>query len=239
MAKEGDSGDGGEGRDPGRREPVRGASLRPSRRLAGGLRHGIGAPATGGPWSEVTTKPYNSDNLNYSDTVNSNSGGGWARQRPHHRAGVGRLTLYMGAADGGVWRSTDGGKNWTPMSDHLASTSVGALAVNPADHSVWLGTGEANTSADSYAGVGVYRSGDHGATWHKVGATRSTAAWSPSSRSTAAATSTRPPARACSVARRARPSRRRGPGAEARHADPVRAFTYHERRGRAPRHARA
>ena len=127
---------------------------------------------TGGPWSEVTTKPYNSDNLNFADVVISNSGGGSGLV-------TGRITalatdggyLYTGAADGGVWRSTNAGKTWTPMSDHLASTSVGALAVNPADHSVWLGTGESNTSADSYAGVGVYRSGDHGATWHKVGGT--------------------------------------------------------------------
>jgi hypothetical protein len=125
---------------------------------------------TGGSWSEVTTQPYNADDLNFSDIVNSNSGAGWGLVS-------GRITalatdgayLYTGAADGGVWRSTNGGKSWTPVSDRLASLSVGALTVNPADHSVWLGTGEANTSSDSYAGVGVFRSSDHGTTWRKVG----------------------------------------------------------------------
>ena len=46
---------------------------------------------------------------------------------------------------------------WSPLTDGLPSLSIGALAVNPADGSVWVGTGEANTSQDSYAGIGVYR----------------------------------------------------------------------------------
>jgi len=46
--------------------------------------------------------------------------------------------------------------------------AIGALAVDPADHSIWVGTGEPNTSADSFAGDGVFRSADAGKTWHPV-----------------------------------------------------------------------
>jgi hypothetical protein len=174
VAKDGDSGGGTEGKEEIQEGANQFAEPRfgPPGALQAAFDTASALPATGGAWAEVTNKPYNSDNLNYADVVISNAGGGSGLV-------TGRITalatdggyLYTGAADGGVWRSTDGGKNWTPMSDHLASTSVGALAVNPADHSVWLGTGESNTSADSYAGVGVFRSGDHGVTWHKVGGT--------------------------------------------------------------------
>jgi len=74
-----------------------------------------------------------------------------------------------GAAAGGVWRSTNGGRNWTPVFDQQNDLSIGALAIDPADHSIWVGTGEANTSQDSFTGNGVYRSADHGRTWQLVG----------------------------------------------------------------------
>ena len=47
--------------------------------------------------------------------------------------------------------------------------SIGSIAVNPADHSVWVGTGEANTNADSYGGQGVFRTSNGGASWSRVG----------------------------------------------------------------------
>lgn len=78
--------------------------------------------------------------------------------------------VYIGAAQGGIWRSTNNGATWTPLSDTLASTAVGAIAVvppatagNPA--TIYLGTGESSGSCDSYAGVGLYKSVDGGATW--------------------------------------------------------------------------
>jgi hypothetical protein len=129
-------------------------------------------PVVGGPWTEVTTKQYDSDAHGYRDPVWSNSGGG---------AGLvgGRVTalaadgtvLYGGAADGGVWKSTNGGTSWTPLTDDAPTLSIGALAVNPADHALWVGTGEANTSSDSYAGTGVLISTDGGQTFTRVGGT--------------------------------------------------------------------
>src|SRR5881628_3596971 len=47
-------------------------------------------------------------------------------------------TLWAGAADGGVWKSTNGGNSWTPKFDTQGSLSIGAIAINPADQSVWV-----------------------------------------------------------------------------------------------------
>jgi photosystem II stability/assembly factor-like uncharacterized protein len=79
-------------------------------------------------------------------------------------------TIYAGGALGGVLKSTDGGDTWTPISDAVPSLSVGDLALDPNDPSIlYFGTGEANSSGDSYAGTGVYRTTDSGSTWEFVG----------------------------------------------------------------------
>ncbi|HEX3122023.1 MAG TPA: hypothetical protein VHQ21_01885 [Rhodanobacteraceae bacterium] len=65
--------------------------------------------------------------------------------------------VYVGAAQGGVYRSLDGGATWTPIFDAAQSLAIGALTLDPATGSLWVGTGEANGSGDSFAGVGLYR----------------------------------------------------------------------------------
>jgi hypothetical protein len=66
--------------------------------------------------------------------------------------------LYVGSANGGLYRSLDGGASWTPLMDGALSLAIGAVAIDPADPTrVWVGTGEANESGDSFDGVGVYR----------------------------------------------------------------------------------
>jgi hypothetical protein len=65
--------------------------------------------------------------------------------------------VYVGAAQGGVFRSTDGGTTWTPIFDKAQSLAVGSLTLDTAHNWLWVGTGEANGSADSFAGVGLYR----------------------------------------------------------------------------------
>lgn len=65
--------------------------------------------------------------------------------------------VYVGTAQGGVYRSLDGGATWTPIFDGAVSLAIGALALDTANGWLWVGTGEANLSADSFAGVGLYR----------------------------------------------------------------------------------
>ena len=74
--------------------------------------------------------------------------------------------LWAGAAGGGVWHSPDAGLSWQPLWHDQPSLNVGALAIDPQHpQTLYCGTGEANLSADSHAGVGLYRSVDAGSTW--------------------------------------------------------------------------
>ena len=83
-------------------------------------------------------------------------------------------TYYFGAVAGGVWKTTDGGTYWQPVSDGFFTTSsVGALAVAPSDPNViYAGTGETTIRIDVSHGDGVYRSTDAGRTWTHVGLAR-------------------------------------------------------------------
>ena len=84
-------------------------------------------------------------------------------------------TIYAGAAQGGVWKSTNGGTNWTPLTDSQLSISSGSLAVDPVPGdctgghtgAIYYGTGEENFAFDSFYGAGVLISRDGGATWTK------------------------------------------------------------------------
>jgi photosystem II stability/assembly factor-like uncharacterized protein len=81
--------------------------------------------------------------------------------------------VYLGAAQGGVWKTTDGGTTWTPLTDSQPSLAVGSLAVDPstctaapaACQTIYVGTGEENFAIDSYYGAGVLKSMDGGTTW--------------------------------------------------------------------------
>jgi photosystem II stability/assembly factor-like uncharacterized protein len=67
-------------------------------------------------------------------------------------------TAYIGSAQGGVWRTTNGGTTWTSIFDTAQSLSIGALALAPSDPTkLYVGTGEAHNSADSFFGIGLYR----------------------------------------------------------------------------------
>jgi hypothetical protein len=75
-------------------------------------------------------------------------------------------TLYLGAASGGVWRTTNGGTSWTPVFDAAGTLTIGALLVDPASaNTVWVGTGERQSSCARYFGLGLFRSTDGGATF--------------------------------------------------------------------------
>jgi photosystem II stability/assembly factor-like uncharacterized protein len=81
------------------------------------------------------------------------------------------MTFYFGGTGGGVWKTTDGGSNWLPMSDKDFKTgSVGAIAVSESDSNVvYVGMGESPIRGNLSDGDGVYRSTDAGKSWKSVG----------------------------------------------------------------------
>jgi photosystem II stability/assembly factor-like uncharacterized protein len=78
-------------------------------------------------------------------------------------------TYYVAAATGGVWKTTDAGATWKPITDHL-TCSIGAIAVSQKNPDiVWMGAGEANPRNSVTWGDGVYRSTDGGKSWSHMG----------------------------------------------------------------------
>jgi len=78
--------------------------------------------------------------------------------------------VYLGAADGGILKSIDGMHTWTPVFDETAALSIGDIRIDPNDpNTIWVGTGEANASGDSYPGDGIYKSTDGGTSWTHMG----------------------------------------------------------------------
>ncbi|HQR33655.1 MAG TPA: putative Ig domain-containing protein, partial [Blastocatellia bacterium] len=67
-------------------------------------------------------------------------------------------TVYVGTAQGGVYRTLNGGTSWTAIFDSALSLAIGSIAIAPSDPTiVYVGTGEPNSSCDSFFGVGIYR----------------------------------------------------------------------------------
>ncbi len=81
-------------------------------------------------------------------------------------------TFYMGCSVGGIYKTTNGGDDWTPIFDDVISPSIGDIAISKSNPNIlYVGTGEANASATSGAffGSGVYRTEDAGVTWSQAG----------------------------------------------------------------------
>jgi len=75
-------------------------------------------------------------------------------------------TIYIGAAYGGIWKSTNGGSNWTAKTDNEVSLSTGSITIDPTNTNViYYGTGEATYSGASYYGRGLLKSTNGGDTW--------------------------------------------------------------------------
>src|ERR1017187_5085957 len=77
---------------------------------------------------------------------------------------------YVGAASGGIWKTTDGGVHWQPIFDDQSVSSIGALPVAPSDPIVvWAGTGESFIRSHISMGWGVFKSTDAGRSWSRAG----------------------------------------------------------------------
>ncbi|HEY3381061.1 MAG TPA: hypothetical protein VGK32_04790 [Vicinamibacterales bacterium] len=80
------------------------------------------------------------------------------------------FTFYMGAVNGGVWKTTDAGRTWKPIFDDQPTGSIGAIAVAPSDPNiVYVGSGEGLHRPDLSTGDGIYKSIDAGRTWTHLG----------------------------------------------------------------------
>ena len=77
--------------------------------------------------------------------------------------------FYVGYASGGVWHTTNNGTTFTPVFDSSPTQNVGCLAMDWKTKTLWVGTGEVNSSRSSYAGIGLLKSSDNGANWENVG----------------------------------------------------------------------
>ncbi|HEX5475606.1 MAG TPA: hypothetical protein VFX12_13185 [Vicinamibacterales bacterium] len=78
--------------------------------------------------------------------------------------------FYMGAVNGGVWKSTDYGNTWQPIFDKEPTGSIGAIAVAPSDPNIiYVGSGEGLQRPDLSTGDGIYKSTDAGRTWTHLG----------------------------------------------------------------------
>lgn len=140
------------------------------------------APVRGANWTAIgpTTQALAYDFLSQHENV---SGRVSALAYAPDVDGAGTPALFVGAAGGGVWRSTDftsASPTWTPLTDILAldpytecgAIDVGCIAVDTARHPniIYVGTGEANFSGDSRYGAGILKSSNGGNTWALVGA---------------------------------------------------------------------
>src|SRR4051794_23036699 len=138
------------------------AVVAPAAGLVEARRQAERMPTFGGSWNEVTDKPFLNDPI----PRGANYGVG-------HYIITGRMTaftstsdaVYAGSASGGVWRTTDKGVTWQPVNAGLPRLAIGALATDPSDGSVWVGTGEANNASENQYGVGVYRLARGTDTW--------------------------------------------------------------------------
>lgn len=77
--------------------------------------------------------------------------------------------FYVGYASGGVWHTVNNGTTFTPILDSSNTQNVGDIAVHWPTRTIYVGTGENNASRSSYAGIGLLKSTDNGATWENIG----------------------------------------------------------------------
>ncbi|MBL0134112.1 MAG: hypothetical protein IPP79_08900 [Chitinophagaceae bacterium] len=77
--------------------------------------------------------------------------------------------FYLAYASGGLWYTTNNGQSFTPVFDSQDILTIGDVAVNWKTRTIWLGTGEVNSSRSSYAGIGIYKSNNNGKSWEYLG----------------------------------------------------------------------
>jgi hypothetical protein len=133
---------------------------------------GKAAPATASQWTQIGSAPLRIDPFVGGGAVDPNllfqgtgPDSGLVADIAVSPAGGSDSVAYIAPDDGGVWKTTDGGTSWTPLTDSMPSNSIGALALDPANPSiVYAGTGSPDNNGFMKA-VGIYRSANGGASW--------------------------------------------------------------------------
>jgi len=118
------------------------------------------APASTPSWTSIGPQPVNTP---YTDPVVAGRVSAMAVVPGSNN------TVYLGGAQGGIWKTADGGTTWTALTDTGPTLAVGSIALDPSNSSnVYVGTGEENFSGDSYYGAGILKSTDAGTTWTQM-----------------------------------------------------------------------
>ena len=161
------------------------------------------SPALATPWTELGPSGVPADALVAGESTGATTGTIYSGRAtaiavsPTCKQGGSGCTVFIGAAGGGVWKTTNAlaaTPTWTPSNTGIPSNAIGSIAFDPNDASgntLYVGTGEPNGSGDSEAGVGLYKSTNGGSSWSLVaGSTANTApcASNPSSLTCAVAT---------------------------------------------------
>ncbi len=79
------------------------------------------------------------------------------------------IEFYVAYASGGLWYTNNNGTTYTSISDNAPTQNMGDIAVNWDDRTIWVGTGESNSSRSSYSGIGILKSTNNGKTWEHTG----------------------------------------------------------------------
>jgi hypothetical protein len=144
-------------------------------RATSAARNGLSSPALSGAWTPLGPAPLASD-ASGNGTQDYRQVTGRATSIAIDPADPTGNAIYIGGAQGGVWKSTNAAASnassvtWAPLTDNQATLAIGTIAIqpgnsNPATSLILAGTGEGNNSADSYFGMGILRSANGGNSW--------------------------------------------------------------------------